>query len=175
MIRIELSDLPPRLRAQAEQQLLAQRKKRDPLLQAVQSAKKVGRQFDSKGECDYYFGTILPKIKSGEIRECIQHPRFELFPAGQYGDRKLNAIRYTADFRIDYADGRVEIVEIKSKFVKRMQRDYHIRVRVFVETIARPQGWLFTEVITEDSADEIKCWKELAKSVELSSKEVDGK
>ena len=53
-----------------------------------------------------------------------QHPAFPLFPAGEYDTMKLRPIRYTADFRLTYADGTVEIVEIKSKFVRRMQRDY---------------------------------------------------
>lgn len=166
MIHMELSDLPPRLRAQAEAQLLARKKKQDPMLQAVQKAKQAGRQFDSKGEYEYYIGTVLPKIRTGEVRECMQHPRFELFSAGEYDSIKLGAIRYTADFRLDYADGRVEIVEVKSKFVRKMQRDYPLRRRVFLETIARPQGWKFTEIITTDSADEIKRWKELAKGGE---------
>ena len=74
------------------------------------------------------------------------------------------SIRYTADFRLDYVDGTVEIVEVKSKFVKRMQRDYHIRRRIFIEKYARPNGWKFTEVITCDSKDDIKAWKKGAKA-----------
>jgi len=163
---MELSDLPPKLRVQAEQQLLAQKRRRDPMLQAVQKAKQAGRQFDSKGEFEFYFTAVLPKIRTGEIRVCTQHPRFVLFSAAEYDGLKLGAIRYTADFRLDYADGHVEIVEVKSKFVRRMQRDYPLRRRVFLETIARPRGWKFTEIITKDSEDEIKRWKELAKGGE---------
>lgn len=62
-----------------------------------------------------------------------------------------------------YADGTVEIVEVKSKFVRRMQRDYPVRRRVFLELIARPAGWKFTEIITADSKEEVKRWRELAK------------
>lgn len=76
---------------------------------------------------------------------------------------KLRPIRYTADFRLTYADGTVEIVEIKSKFVRRMQRDYPVRRRVFLEQIARPAGWKFTEIITAEDKDDLKRWRELAK------------
>lgn len=62
-------------------------------------------------------------------------------PGGTIRALKLRPVRYTADFRLVYADGTVEIVEIKSKFVRRMQRDYALRRRVFLEQVARP-GWM---------------------------------
>ena len=130
--RLELSDLPPRYRAQAEAQLAKGRKKRsDPLAEAARAAKITGKEFDSL--------------------------------AGQYGALKLRPVRYTADFRLVYADGTVEIVEIKSKFVRRMQRDYALRRRVFLEQVARPAGWKFMEIITADSKEEIDRWTELTK------------
>ena len=162
-MRIELSDLPPAYRAQAERQLAERAKaKDDPLAAAVSAAKRCGREFDSRGEYEFYIGTVLPKLAAGELRAWEQHPRFVLFPAGEYDGVALRELRYTADFRLDYADGGVEIVEIKSKFVRRMQRDYHIRRRIFIETVARPAGWRFREIITADTKDEIKRWRELA-------------
>lgn len=163
-IRLELSDLPPRYRAQAEAQLAKGRKKRsDPLAEAARAAKITGKEFDSLGEYEYYIGTVAPKVARGEIVEWEAHPCFPLFPAGQYGALKLRPVRYTADFRLVYADGTVEIVEIKSKFVRRMQRDYALRRRVFLEQVARPAGWKFTEIITADSKEEIDRWTELTK------------
>lgn len=162
--RLELNDLPPRYRAQAEQQLARGGKKRgDPLLEAARAAKSTGKEFDSRGEYEFYIGTVAPKAARGEIVEWEAHPSFPLFPAGQYGALKLRPVRYTADFRLVYADGTVEIVEIKSKFVRRMQRDYAVRRRIFLELVARPAGWKFTEIITADSAEEVKRWRELAK------------
>ena len=112
--RLELSDLPPRYRAQAEAQLAKGRKKRsDPLAEAARAAKITGKEFDSLGEYEYYIGTVAPKVARGEIVEWEAHPCFPLFPAGQYGALKLRPVRYTADFRLVYADGTVEIVEIK--------------------------------------------------------------
>ena len=162
--RLELSDLPPRYRAQAEAQLAKGRKKRsDPLAEAARAAKITGKEFDSLGEYEYYIGTVAPKVARGEIVEWEAQPCFPLFPAGQYGALKLRPVRYTADFRLVYADGTVEIVEIKSKFVRRMQRDYALRRRVFLEQVARPAGWKFTEIITADSKEEIDRWTELTK------------
>ena len=56
-------------------------------------------------------------------------------------------------------------MEVKSKFVRRMQRDYPVRRRVFLELIARPAGWKFTEIITAEDKEEIKRWWELAEEV----------
>lgn len=166
-LRLELSDLPPRYRAQAEQQIVKGSKKRndivDALADAVKAAAAAGRDFDSRGEYEYYIGTIAPKVAHGEIVEWEAHPCFPLFPAGEYGGVKLRPVQYTADFRLKYADGTVEIVEVKSKFVRRMQRDYPVRRRVFLELVARPAGWKFTEIITADSKEEVKRWRELAK------------
>lgn len=69
--RLELDDLPPRYRAQAEKQL-AQRRcggKAAPasLEAAVNAARSTGHEFDSRGEYDYYMGTVLPKVQSGEV------------------------------------------------------------------------------------------------------------
>lgn len=163
-MHMELEDLPPRYRAQAEKQLAGRgKRKADPMAEAARRAKTADRDFDSRGEYEFYIGTIAPKMARGEIVECEQHPAFPLFPAGEYGALKLGAIRYTADFRLKYADGTVEIVEVKSKFVRKMQRDYPVRRRVFLELIARPAGWKFTEIITADTKDEINRWRELTK------------
>lgn len=162
--RMELSDLPPRYRAQAEAQLAGRAKKRgDPLTAAARAASASGLHFDSHGEYEYYIGTVAPKVARGEIVKWEGHPRFLLFPAGEYNGVKLRSVQYTADFRLIYADGTVEIVEVKSKFVRRMQRDYPVRRRVFLELFARPAGWKFTEIITAEDKEEMERWRKLAK------------
>ena len=109
--RLELSDLPPRYRAQAEAQLAKGRKKRsDPLAEAARAAKITGKEFDSLGEYEYYIGTVAPKVARGEIVEWEAHPCFPLFPAGQYGALKLRPVRYTADFRLVYEEWFTEAV-----------------------------------------------------------------
>ena len=68
-MNMELDDLPPRYRAQAEQQLAARKRRAaDPLAEAVKQAKAVGRDFDSRGEYEFYTGTVLPKIARGRDR-----------------------------------------------------------------------------------------------------------
>lgn len=163
IMRMELSDLPPEYRKQAEKKIAEREKRKDKMAEAARKAKTAGRAFDSLGEYQFFVGEVLPKLKTGEIVQCEQHPRFRLFEKSEYSGIKLGEIRYTADFRLDYADGTVEIVEVKSKFVRKMQRDYPVRRRVFLEQIASQAGWKFREIITADSKDEIKRWRELAK------------
>ena len=160
-MHMELKDLPPGMRAQALRQLAAQEqelKKRKT--QLLMKAKAERSRFESRGEYEYYIGTVLPGIRSGKIKECQEHPTFRLFDPAEYCGVKLGAIRYTSDFRIDYADGSTEIVEIKSRFVRRQQRDYPLRRRLFIEQYARPNGWKFTEIITDEKKKDIEAWKE---------------
>lgn len=164
--RMELDDLPPRYRAQAEAQIAARcrgkRTSAQPMEDAAKTAGKLGKAFDSYGEYVYYIGTIMPGIQSGKIVEATPHPRFSLLPEKEYGNVKLPAAHYTADYKIKYADGRVEIVEIKSKFTRKAQRDYIYRRRLFIDLIAEPAGWGFVEIITPDTKAEMKEWKRLA-------------
>lgn len=144
---INLSDLPPKYQQQVLQVLMEQKRQK----KAMPVAGKP--EFDSLGEQEFYLGEILPKLCSGEVVRYEAHPRFDLFSKGEYCGIKLSAVRYTADFRLDYADGTVEIVEVKSKFVRRMQRDYALRRRVFLEQIAIPNGWRFVEIINKEEKD----------------------
>ena len=145
---INLSDLPPKYQQQVLQALMEQKRQK----KAMPVAGKP--EFDSRGEQEFYMGEILPKLRSGEVVRYEAHPRFDLFSKGEYCGIKLSAVRYTADFRLDYADGTVEIVEVKSKFVRRMQRDYALRRRVFLEQVAIPNGWRFIEIINKEEKEE---------------------
>ena len=60
------------------------------------------------------------------------------------------AAHYTPDFVIEYVTGTVEVVEVKSHFTRTAQRDYIYRRRLFIELIARPRGWVFTEYIEKE-------------------------
>lgn len=169
--RIELEDLPPRYRAQAEAQIAARSRRKAPagaesLDAAVKSARNIGKEFESKGEYDFYIGTVLPGIQSGRIIKATPHVAFPLLPEKDFCGVHLPAARYTADYVLVYADGVVEVVEIKSKFTRRAQRDYIYRRRLFVDLIAEPKGYKFREIITPDTKSEIKEWKRLAKQAE---------
>ena len=127
------------------------------------AAEKIGMDFDSRGEYEYYMGTILPKVQTGKIVKVELHRTFLLLPEKEYDAVKLPAVHYTPDFVLTYADGTVEAVEVKSKFVRRQQRDYIHRRRMFIDLVAEPRGWHFIEHITADTAAEVKAWKSLAK------------
>lgn len=108
---------------------------------------KLEDAFDSQLERDYYLSEILPRVRRGEIRTVSLHECFELLPASEYCGIKLHSAQYTPDFVVTYADGSVEVVEVKSKQIRRMQGSYVYRRRLFIDKYARPNGWKFTEVI----------------------------
>lgn len=163
---MELEDLPPRYRAQAEAQIAARQRgkctRAQPMAEAASAAGRLSKTFDSYGEYVYYIGTILPGIQSGEIVSAEPHPKWTLLQEEEYCAVKLPAAHYTADYKLTYEDGRVDVVEIKSKFTRKAQRDYIYRRRLFIDLIAKPKGWGFIEIITPDTKAETKEWKRLA-------------
>lgn len=130
---------------------------------AAKAAGKAGREFESRGEYEYYLQVILPGLQSGKIAKARAHVAFELYPAKEYCAVKLPAAQYTPDYVLEYSTGEVEVVEIKSKFTRRAQRDYIYRRRLFIDRIAEPRGWKFTEIITPDTTAEVRAWKRAAK------------
>lgn len=154
-LRMELDDLPPRYRDQARRQIEARGRRSKKKLAPAETG---SLDFDSRGEQEYYMANILPRMQSGEIVKVTLHVAFLLLPEKIYGAVKLPKAEYTPDFLIEYADGSVEAVEIKSKFTRKQQRDYIYRRRLFIDLVAEPRGWKFTEVITADTAAEKKEW-----------------
>ena len=146
-MRLELKDLPPRMQRQALRIIAEEDGKKKNKIEQKQNIEKA--RFDSRGEYEFYVGEVLPRLRSGEIVACEEHPAFRLFDAAEFCGLKLGNIRYTADFKLTYKDGTVEVIEIKSTFVRKMQRDYPVRRRIFIEKYAQPNGWKFREVITD--------------------------
>lgn len=144
--RMELEDLPPRYRAQAEMQI-AQRKSERCLQKGTKSGQNCEQSTKQVPESEkrYYREVILPKVACGQIVKVQEQVVFDLLPEKAYCGLKLPKARYKPDFVLTYADGTVEIVEIKSKFTRRMQRDYIYRRRLFIDLVAEPRGWKFTE------------------------------
>lgn len=106
-------------------------------------------EFDSNLERDYYLAEILPLIQRGLIERVELHRSFELFAPDKFCGIRLSKIEYTPDFVVTYADGRAtEVVEVKHRKIKQLQRDYALRRRIFIEQYARPCGWAFKEVIS---------------------------
>ena len=104
---------------------------------------------DSELERRYYAAVLWPKIMAGLVVSVELHKRFTLYPADTYCGLRLPAAHYTPDFFITYQNGTVEAVEVKSAAVRKLQRDYIYRRRLFIERYARPNGWKFTEYIQE--------------------------
>lgn len=165
-MRLNLEDLPPRYRAQAEAQIAGRKNRKAPaeqsLAEAAAAAGKLGKAFGSRGEYEFYIGTILPGVQTGLISRATPQVRFDLLPEKEFCGLKLPAAHYTCDYLLEYADGTVEVVEIKCKFTRRAQRDYIYRRRLFVDLIAEPRGWKFREIITGDTREDLKAWKEKA-------------
>lgn len=142
-MNMELDDLPPRYRAQAEQQLAARKRRAaDPLAEAVKQAKAAGRDFDSRGEYEFYTGTVLPKMARGEIVECEQHPAFPLFPAGEYGTIKRIgesiAGRYGLGFTYDADDYDIECDEqdgTDSSYYNTLCKNYGLILKVYAKRL----------------------------------------
>lgn len=77
-------------------------------------------EFESALEARYYEAEIAPKIYAGLIDTVEAHKEFLLMPAGEYCGLKLHSAKYTPDFFITYKNGAVEVVEVKSKAVRRL-------------------------------------------------------
>lgn len=146
-VRLELEDLPPRYRAQAELQILQRKSEKQTKKRAENGKNRDGNAENRKPESEkrYYREAILPKVACGLVVKVQEQIAFELLPEKAYCGLKLPKARYKPDFVLTYADGTVEIVEVKSRFTRRMQRDYIYRRRLFIDLIAEPRGWKFTE------------------------------
>ena len=113
---------------------------------------KLKSEFDSVAEAEYYMSEILPKLRTGEISKCDKHQTYILLEAAEYMSRKLSNIVYTPDFVLTYPDGHVVVVEVKGTMIKKLQRDYHIRIRLFIEKYCRPNGWEFKEQLIKQKS-----------------------
>ena len=92
-------------------------------------AKKVtydGITFDSKMEKDYYI--YLKELKAkGEILDFELQPSFELQPKFEKDGVKYRPIKYVADFKIYYPDGKIEIVDVKGMETT----DFKLKAKIF--------------------------------------------
>ena len=73
-----------------------------------------GIVFDSELEKRYYEEVVIPKYESGEITHYELQKKYVLQekftrPNGE----KIRQIDYVADFYLEYADGRIEVIDTK--------------------------------------------------------------
>ena len=71
-----------------------------------------GHVFPSKAEARKYVELKL-LWRAGEVLEIELQPKFELQPGFRHQGKAILPITYTADFRVTYADGRVEVIDVK--------------------------------------------------------------
>ena len=147
---IDINCLGPAARTQVFKKLAEQdARKEEHRLARLKAVSPHGLNFDSAGEREFYFGQVYPFLQSGEITACELHKTSLLLEASEYCGIKLHKAEFTPDFVLTHAGGEIEVVEIKSKAIRRLQGSYVYRRRLFIDKFARPQGWTFREIITE--------------------------
>jgi hypothetical protein len=100
-----------------------------------------GHEFDSKREADYYL-ELLARKQAGEIVRIRFQPSYTLLEGFRDNQGKpQKPITYTADFLVEYDDGRREVIEVKG--VK--TRDYVLRKKLFLHMM-RETDIVFREV-----------------------------
>lgn len=72
-----------------------------------------GYLFDSQAEANRYCELKL-LIRSGDVSKIEVHPKFLLQEGYTKGVERFRPIYYEADFRVTYADGHIEIEDVKS-------------------------------------------------------------
>lgn len=73
--------------------------------------------FDSMLECNFYKDLLLLE-KAGEVKHIELQPKFTIQPKFEKNGVKVDEIAYIADFKVQYRDGRVEVIDIKGMVTK---------------------------------------------------------
>jgi len=97
-----------------------------------------GIRFASKREAEYY-GELKLCLRAGEIVSFELQPEFIIQEGYRRGGKKVREIKYIADFKVIYPDGRVEIVDTKGYRTK----EYLLKKKLLLARY--PELW-FTEV-----------------------------
>lgn len=148
----DLARLGPAARAQIREEL-ARRDTAQKARHLQTSAARRGPllpEADSELEQRYYAAELWPKIMAGLVAQVELHKQFLLYPADTYCGLRMPDAHYTPDFLVTYTNGTVEAVEVKHAKIRKLQRDYIYRRRLFIEKYARPNGWKFTEYIESE-------------------------
>lgn len=72
-----------------------------------------GITFDSELEMRFYKDVIIPKYEDGTIKKYELQKEYILQPEYIHDDKKIRPIKYVADFYIEYANGKIEVVDTK--------------------------------------------------------------
>lgn len=96
-----------------------------------------GITFDSQKEANYYCQLLL-RQRAGEITSFELQPEFVLQDGFTHEGHKIRPITYRADFKIQYPDGREQVVDVKGKKTK----EYMLKKKMLLARY--PEIW-FTE------------------------------
>lgn len=72
-----------------------------------------GIVFDSLLEMKYYRDVLLPMVESGEVTKYELQKKYVLQDGFERNGKKVLPITYVADFYMEYADGRIEVIDTK--------------------------------------------------------------
>lgn len=89
-----------------------------------------GHLFDSKREAEVYAELKLLQ-KHGDVKDIELQPEFELLPSFRVGKASYRGIKYRADFRVTYHDGRQEVWDVKSRITAK-NPEYRMKVKLLL-------------------------------------------
>ena len=72
-----------------------------------------GITFDSKLEMKYYKDVLLPMKESGEVSLIELQKKYVLQEGFEHDGRRVQPIYYVADFYVEFADGRSQVIDTK--------------------------------------------------------------
>lgn len=122
-----------------------------------------GVVYDSQKEMEFYRDWVQPKITAGEIVRCDRQVRFELLPGFVRSGKKILPIIYTADYVLQYENGREQVIDIKGcpdsvALLKRKMFWYRYPDvdYIWLSYSKKDGGWVEYEVIKKRRAKEKK-------------------
>lgn len=107
-----------------------------------------GYKFDSDLEARYYEEEILPLVNNPDIKLIEVHPVFVIQDAAEKFGKKLNPIRYEADFAIYYTNGEVIVIDVKglpteaAKLKRKMFDAKHPHKLKWIAWSKKDGGWV---------------------------------
>ena len=97
-----------------------------------------GHRFPSRKEAAYYLKLKL-LMRAGIVTDITLQPAYELQPKFKTASGEtIRAIKYVADFKVYYADGHIEVVDVKGFKTK----EYQLKKKLF---LYRNPGVIFVE------------------------------
>lgn len=113
-----------------------------------------GIVFDSVLEKRYFTDVVLPGVESGEIVKYELQKSFLLQPYFKHNEKTVLCIKYVADFVLEYADGRIVVIDTKGKPdpIAKMKRKMfwfnYPDIEEYWMSFTQKTGWVTFEELT---------------------------